>query len=148
MSGGSLDYVYRDVEQAVRDGYVDGDAETVVMEIGQLLHDIEWSASGDYSAHRWRQTLAEFCSSWEGGYEDTLERKLAPKFDLEHSDRIVDMGGRTWGLSRRLYDFDTDERLYEFVRLGDDGRQTVVLEQSEVHEHHEVLFDEERDSDE
>ncbi|MFC6720958.1 hypothetical protein ACFQGT_00215 [Natrialbaceae archaeon GCM10025810] len=142
MSGGSLDYVYREVEQAARDGTVSGDAETVVREIAQLLHDIEWSASGDYARDRWRQTLAEFCSSWRGGYEDSPKRKLTPKFDLEHGDRIVDMGGRTWALSRRLYDIDTDERLYEFVRLGDEGRQTVVLEQSEVHDYHEVLFDE------
>ncbi|MFC6721060.1 hypothetical protein ACFQHN_26495 [Natrialbaceae archaeon GCM10025896] len=136
MSGGSLDYVYREVEQAARDGTVSGDAETVVREIAQLLHDIEWSASGDYARDRWRQTLAEFCSS---------ARRLRGLSEAQaHPEvRPARRPNRGYGRAyRRLYDIDTDERLYEFVRLGDEGRQTVVLEQSEVHDYHEVLFDE------
>lgn len=147
MSGGSLDYVYRDVEQAAREGYVSDEQEQAVRELAGVLHDIEWSASGDYAADKWRRTLSEFCSSWSGGYEDSIARKLSPKFDLEEGDRIVDMGDRTWHLNRRLYDFDTDERFYEFARVDNDGRHTVVLEQSEVHQHHQVLFHEESEKE-
>lgn len=71
MSGGALDYVYEDVEKAVRGGgvySVNDVEEELVRDLAQLLHDIEWSASGDYARDQWRATLAEFCSEWEGGY--------------------------------------------------------------------------------
>jgi len=147
MSGGSLDYVYQDVREAARDGYVSDTQRDVVQEIADVLHAIEWSASGDYAADKWRQTLSEFCSSWSGGYEDSIERKLRPKFDLEEGDKIEDMGGRTWYLNRRLYDFDSDKRFYEFARVDNGGRHTVVLEQSEVHKYHQVHFHEDSDKE-
>lgn len=72
MSGGSLDYVYEDVENALRSGYMENDdAEKVVRDIAGLLHDIEWSTSGDYAPNKWRNTLAKFCSDWEGGYDQS-----------------------------------------------------------------------------
>jgi DNA-directed RNA polymerase subunit RPC12/RpoP len=69
MSGGALDYVYEDVEQAIGGGVysVNAQQEALVRDIAQLLHDIEWSASGDYAPDHWRGTLAEFCAEWEGG---------------------------------------------------------------------------------
>lgn len=143
MSGGSLSYVYEDVEQAARTGTVNETEEQVVREIAQLLHDIEWSASGDYARDQWRKTLSEFCSSWSGGYEDSIERKLSPKFDLEEGDKIVDMGGNTWYLNHRLYDPDTDKRFYEFVRVEGMGQRTILLEQKEVHAFCQIEFHEE-----
>lgn len=148
MSGGSLDWIYEDVEAAARDGTVTDEQEQVVREIAGVLHDIEWSASGDYAHDRWRRTLAEFCASWSGGYEDSLARKLSPKFDLEDDDTITDMGGNRWRLRRRLYDIDTDERLYEFVRFDGRQRRTIVLTQDEVHQYHDVELHDADDGEE
>lgn len=73
MSGGSLKYVYQDVETAVHTGELTEEQEELVRDLAGLLHDIEWSASGDYGPQHWRGTLAELTSKWEGGYKNDDE---------------------------------------------------------------------------
>ncbi|MFD1515674.1 hypothetical protein [Halomarina rubra] len=68
MSGGSLNYVCQKVERAVETGHLDEEKIELVKDIAGLLHDIEWSASGDYGPDQFRSTLAEFTTKWEGGY--------------------------------------------------------------------------------
>lgn len=70
MSGGSLDYVYVKVSEAAATGTVSGEKEELVQDLADLLHDIEWSASGDYGPEDYRGELAEFCAKWEGGYKN------------------------------------------------------------------------------
>lgn len=48
MSGGSMDYVCFKIENAA--GYVsDKEVKDLLMDIAELLHDLEWYDSGDYS---------------------------------------------------------------------------------------------------
>lgn len=79
MSGGSLNYVHRDVRNAVsrRDRLDDGERE-LLDDIADLLHDLEWSLSGDYGRYQYRATLAEFVEEWGADAERISIDQLAP----------------------------------------------------------------------
>lgn len=66
MSGGALDYVCYDVYTAKDIAETTERQEQLLDDIGGLLHDLEWSMSGDYAAGEWEETLEEFCEEWKG----------------------------------------------------------------------------------
>lgn len=69
MSGGSLNYVYTKVHQALEMGEIDRDSDeaTAVDDVADLLRTIEWSTSGDYARDEWRDAIDEFARKWLGG---------------------------------------------------------------------------------
>lgn len=120
MSGGALDYVYNDVRDAINEGVYDVDDEQaeLVDDIAGILHDVEWSASGDYSRDAWRSTLAELTAKWEGGYK-------SDNTDMGDIDIIAPLG----------YDEETARNVKEansgtedtvVVQLLDDGQYFLV----------------------
>ena len=65
MSGGSMDYLYWKVEEAAR--YVDDrEIKDLLKDLAELLHDLEWWQSGDYSSTDYYETLDKFKSKWFG----------------------------------------------------------------------------------
>ncbi|WP_135822977.1 hypothetical protein [Halostella litorea] len=81
MSGGSLDYLFQDVREVKRRARLDEDEAELLEGIAQLLHDLEWSLSGDYASHQYRQTLSEFAGTWDGGYKESNRSVLIPQSD-------------------------------------------------------------------
>lgn len=65
MSGGSMDYVCFKIEDCAQ--YVD-DAEIkdLIKDLANLMHDLEWYQSGDYSQSSYEETLFKFKNKWFG----------------------------------------------------------------------------------
>lgn len=72
MSGGSHDYIcYKLSEECVGRMY-DTEMNDLVKDLCEVLHDLEWWQSGDYSEDQYRETLVEFKAKWFKG--DRQER--------------------------------------------------------------------------
>lgn len=65
MSGGSMNYVYHHIEDAA-DYVKDPEIKDLMKDLANLLHDLEWWDSGDYSRADYEETLANFKKKWFG----------------------------------------------------------------------------------
>lgn len=65
MSGGHMNYIYRRIEECGK--YVD-DAEIkdLIIDLAELMHDLEWYLSGDYSQCDYEESLSKFKDKWFG----------------------------------------------------------------------------------
>ena len=81
MSGGSMDYVCWKVEEAAH--YVeDKEIKELLKDLSELLHDLEWWDSGDYSAETYYETLNNFKTKWFGdNRNERLRKYLNTTFD-------------------------------------------------------------------
>lgn len=57
MSGGSLDYVYLDVVNAIEVAELDDEQGELLDDVAQLLHDLEWSLNGDHPRESRRRVM-------------------------------------------------------------------------------------------
>lgn len=66
MSGGSMEYCFRHIEDAA--DYVDDKEVNALMhDLSGLLHDLEWYQSADYSEETYLKSLNAFKKKWFGG---------------------------------------------------------------------------------
>ena len=67
MSGGSHNYMYN----RIRDEYVgnmyDRELDEMINDIADLLHDLEWYDSCDYSESEYRESVNKFKAKWFSG---------------------------------------------------------------------------------
>ena len=71
MSGGSMDYIYYQVDEAA--GMCeDVELSDLLRDAAHVLHEQEWWESCDISEDAYREALAEFKAKWFGG--DRRER--------------------------------------------------------------------------
>ena len=71
MSGGSMNYICFTVAEAA-DCVRDKEIHDLMVDLSDLLHDLEWYESGDYSEEPYKKRLAEFKAKWFKG--DRSER--------------------------------------------------------------------------
>lgn len=64
MSGGSYDYMYSRVEEEYVDRMFDLQLNTMMKDLADLLHDLEWWQSGDYSEETYRESVNKFKKKW------------------------------------------------------------------------------------
>lgn len=72
MSGGSMNYIYYQVEEQA--DYM-GDRELIelVKDVAKLLHDREWYISGDYCEDTWIESARLFKEKW---FKSSREERL------------------------------------------------------------------------
>lgn len=97
MSGGSHDYVYRDLNFKAKGKMHDADLNDLILDLIPLLKAVEWWQSGDTSAGEYRAEVEKFKRKWFGDTDkrraelaakecDRLKKKFMVSFGLEPFD--------------------------------------------------------------
>lgn len=71
MSGGSHNYIYSRLSQECEGEMHDVEMNDLIKDLCEVLHDLEWWQSGDYSEDQYRETVSEFKKKWFKGSRST-----------------------------------------------------------------------------
>ena len=71
MSGGEMDYLCYKMEE-VSEKIEDKEIKHLMIDLANLMHDLEWYLSGDYSIETYHKTLKAFKTKWF--YENRNDR--------------------------------------------------------------------------
>lgn len=80
MSGGSMNYIYSQVEEASR-CFSNPLVRELIKDVSELLHDKEWADSGDYSDGAYNKTEKAFTEKWFRNYDDTLKAIISNEIE-------------------------------------------------------------------
>lgn len=97
MSGGSLEYVYQDLNWKAKGKMHDAEMNDLIRDLIPVLKACEWWKSGDSSAREYREEVEKFKAKWFGDPDkrraelaaaecDRLKRQLKVSFGLEPFD--------------------------------------------------------------
>ena len=89
MSGGSYDYVCYKLSNECEGRMYDIEMNDLVKDLSEVLHDLEWWQSGDYSEDQYRETVSEFKAKW-------LKNELMKLIDKTYEDFKNAPGGEGW----------------------------------------------------
>ena len=64
MSGGSYNYIYSKLSIECEGEMRDEEMNAMIKDLCEVLHDLEWWQSGDYSEDQYRETVSEFKKKW------------------------------------------------------------------------------------
>ena len=64
MSGGSFNYLYSMVEYTYVRHMEDEELDSLMADLCELLHDLEWYVSGDIDEEDYRESVREFKTKW------------------------------------------------------------------------------------
>lgn len=67
MSGGSHDYICYKLSNECEGRMYDAEMNDLIKDLCEVLHDLEWWQSGDYSEDQYRETLVKFKAKWLKG---------------------------------------------------------------------------------
>lgn len=76
MSGGSFNYMYTNIRYTYEGYMQDNELEELLQDFCDLLHDLEWWKSGDYSEDGYRKSATEFKKKWLNGYDDNTNARV------------------------------------------------------------------------
>lgn len=98
MSGGSYNYMY----SRINDEYVgrmhDSQLDAMMKDLVDLLHDLEWWMSCDYSEDTYRKSVTEFKKKWFKQTKIDVQKQIESEFErtknqlLKELDYLKDMG--------------------------------------------------------
>lgn len=82
MSGGSYDYVCYKLSNECEGRMYDAEMNDLVKDLSEVLHDLEWWQSGDYSEEQYRETVSKFKKKWfEGDRTERLKGYIDDQID-------------------------------------------------------------------
>ncbi len=67
MSGGSHNYIYSKLLVECEDEMHDEEMNAMIKDFCDVLHDLEWWQSADYSEDKYRETVSKFKKKWFNG---------------------------------------------------------------------------------
>lgn len=76
MSGGSYDYLYYRVESEYVGRMYDRELNSMMHDLIQVLHDVEWWQSDDIGEEQYRDTVKKFKQKWFGTDVSRVERMI------------------------------------------------------------------------
>lgn len=94
MSGGSLNYVYSEIENELSHMMQDAELNDLVKDFAKLAHDLEWALSGDTSIDSYFETVREFKQKWfKTSHEERLKRYIDESLDKQRKTlyRLIGM---------------------------------------------------------
>ena len=80
MSGGSYDYVFSKLRNECVGRMYDDEMNDLIIDLEEVLHDLEWWQSGDYSEDSYRETLRKFKAKW---FQADREERIKGYIDAE-----------------------------------------------------------------
>ena len=81
MSGGSFNYEYYRFNETYSGSMNDPILNELVEDLTNVLHDLEWYESGDYSETQYRETANEFKDKW------IRKKQLKKYWDTRYNDK-------------------------------------------------------------
>ena len=77
MSGGSYNYIYNTLKEECVGNMYDAEMNDMISDLCDVLHDLEWWQSCDYSEEQYRKTLLNFKKKWfQGNREERLKKYI------------------------------------------------------------------------
>ena len=73
MSGGSLDYIYCQIEN-IAYRIPDREIRMMTFDFASMLHDLEWYLSTGYEKDDWQKACDEFKKKWFGNRDERLKQ--------------------------------------------------------------------------
>lgn len=73
MSGGSMGYLYANVEDQAVGNMMDPELDNLMADVAKLLRDLEWYTSGDTREEAYRKTVLDFKKKW---FQSDREKRL------------------------------------------------------------------------
>lgn len=64
MSGGSMGYLYANIEDQAVGSMLDPELDDLMADVAKLVQKLEWFTSGDSSEDAYRKTVLEFKKKW------------------------------------------------------------------------------------
>ena len=89
MSGGSYNYIYSKLSVECEGEMRDAEMDDLIKDLCEVLHDLEWWQSGDYSEDQYRETVSEFKKKW-------FKNELIKLIDKTYEDFKNAPGGESW----------------------------------------------------
>lgn len=88
MSGGSFNYMY----ERIRDNYsgemYDHELNALLEDFCDVLHDLEWWQSGDYSKDQYLSSVDQFKKKWLSGHNDSVMCPIMSIITMKQSSEI------------------------------------------------------------
>ena len=81
MSGGSYDYMYSRVEEEYVDRMFDSQLSTMMKDLADLLHDLEWWQSSDTGEDTYRMAVTEFKKKWFKQTKIDVQKQIESEFE-------------------------------------------------------------------
>ena len=77
MSGGSYNYIFSTLKEECVGNMYDAEMNDMISDLCDVLHDLEWWQSCDYSEEQYQETLLKFKKKWfQGNREERLKRYI------------------------------------------------------------------------
>ena len=118
MSGGSMNYVYNQIEYECVGQMGDRELDDLMKDIAKLVHDREWHLSGDTCEETYLKTVKEFKRKWfKSPRADRLYGYIDDMFSKTRSECMAMIG-------------EVDDKLYDDLvnQYGDFVSKTVAAD--------------------
>lgn len=93
MSGGSYDYMYERIEEYYVGNMKDVELNDLMKDLVELLHDLEWADSCDYSEEDYFETVKKFKEKWLKKSQSQRFKKYIDKEIEKTKDKLYKMIG-------------------------------------------------------
>lgn len=81
MSGGSYCYMYNRIEEEYVGRMFDSQLNSMMKDLVDVLHDLEWWQSCDSSEERYRETVRKFKKKWFKQTKIDVQKQIESKFE-------------------------------------------------------------------
>ena len=88
MSGGSYNYMYCRINDEYVDRMFDSQLNSMMKDLVEVLHDLEWWQSCDYSEKTYRKTVTEFKKKWFKQTKIDVQKQIESEFESAKSELL------------------------------------------------------------
>ena len=81
MSGGSYNYMYCRINDEYVDRMFDSQLNSMMKDLVDVLHDLEWQQSCDSSEERYRDTVRKFKKKWFKQTKIDVQKQIESKLE-------------------------------------------------------------------
>lgn len=81
MSGGSYNYMYCRINDEYVDRMFDSQLNSMMKDLVDVLHDLEWWQSCDYSEETYRESVKKFKKKWFKQTKIDVQKQIESEFE-------------------------------------------------------------------
>lgn len=88
MSGGSYNYMYSRIEDEYAGKMHDSQLNAMMEDLVDLLHDLEWWQSCDYSEDTYRESVNKFKKKWFRQTKIDVQKQIESEFEKTKNELL------------------------------------------------------------
>lgn len=88
MSGGSYNYMYSRINDEYIGRMHDSQLDAMMKDLVDLLHDLEWWMSCDYSEDTYRKSVTEFKKKWFKQTKIDVQNQIESEFEKTKNELL------------------------------------------------------------